>query len=95
MIIFSGKVLFRNNISHRGGAAHLFKSRIGLERDASGLFKDNHAKDVGGAIYVYSARWLSNYYEIDVESGNYFYVLINCNSYDKHNFNTYFQLNIC
>ena len=54
MIIFSGKVLFRNNTSHRGGAVHLFKSRIGLERDANVLFEDNHAKDVGGAIYVHS-----------------------------------------
>ena len=39
MIIFSGKVLFRNNTSHRGGAIHLFKSRIGLKKELRFILK--------------------------------------------------------
>ena len=78
VIDFSGTILFRNNTSHRGGAIHLFKSRIGLEQAVSIHFEGNYAKDVGGAIYVHSTKWFSSYYEI--ESGNYgdcFYVLMN------------------
>ena len=56
MIIFSGKVLFRNNTLRRGGAIQLFKYyRIGLGRGANVLFEDNHAKDVGGLIAVNAA----------------------------------------
>ena len=79
LIRFLGKILFRNNTSHRGGAIHLFKSRIGLERGVSIHFEENHAKDVGGAIYVHSTRWLSYYYELKPEKyGDCFYVLMNC-----------------
>lgn len=37
LIIFSGTVLLRNNTSHRGGAIHLYKSRIGLRKDVHAL----------------------------------------------------------
>ena len=86
MIIFSGRSLFRNNTGHRGGAIHLFKSRIGLYNGAKLFFSDNFAKDVGGAIYVHSTQWLSSYY--DIEAGNYgdcFYVIIDCH-YERYNF---------
>ena len=95
MIVFSGTVSFRNNTSHRGGAVHLFQSRIGLKRGANVLFEDNFAKDVGGVIYVHSTQWLSSYYESNVESGNYgycFYVLIECSSYNRSYYRAYFNL---
>ena len=81
LIIFYGKIVFRNNSSHRGGAIHLFKSRIGLTEGVNILLEHNFAKDVGGAVYVHSTKWLSSYYDID--NGNYgdcFFVLIDCNS---------------
>ena len=80
-IIFSGTILLRNNTSHRGGAIHLYKSRIGLKRGVRILFEHNYAKDVGGAIYVHSTQWLNNFY--DLAAGNYgdcFYVLIECDT---------------
>ena len=58
LVIFSGTILFRNNTSHRGGALHLFQSRIGLEKDVHIVFDGNSAEDVGGAIYVHSTKWL-------------------------------------
>ena len=79
LVIFSGTILFRNNTSHRGGALHLFQSRIGLEKDVHIVFDGNNARDVGGAIYVHSTQWLGSYY--DIEAGNYgdcFYVLMVC-----------------
>ena len=80
LVTFYGNIVFRNNTSHRGGAIHLFKSRIGLTKSVNISFKHNFARDVGGAIYVHSTNWLSSYYE--VENGNYgdcFFVLIDCN----------------
>ena len=81
LIIFSGTILFRNNTSHRGGALHLFQSRIGLEKDVHIVFDGNSAEDVGGAIYVPrdSTKLLSSYYEF--QAGNYgdcLYVLMDC-----------------
>ena len=92
LVIFSGTILFRNNTSHRGGALHLFQSRIGLEKDVHIIFTGNFAEDVGGAIYVYSTQWLSSYY--DSEAGNYgkcFYVLIPCP--DSYSLKHYFAIN--
>ena len=79
LITFYGKIVFRNNTSHKGGAIHLFRSRIGLTKGDDILLEHNYAKDVGGAIYVHSTNWLSNYY--DSEYGNYgdcFFVLVDC-----------------
>ena len=90
LVIFYGTIVFHNNTSHRGGAIHLFKSRIGLTKGVNMLLEHNFAKDVGGAIYVHSTKWLSNYY--DTEDGNYgdcFFVLIDCNS---QNFKDYFTM---
>ena len=67
LTIFYGKIVFRNNniISHRGGAIHLFKSRIGLTKGASTLLEHNFAKDVGGVIYIHTTNWLNGYYDGD------------------------------
>ena len=80
LVISSGAIVFCNNTSHRGGAIHLFKSRIGLTKGVSILMEHNFAMDVGGAIYVHSTKWLSSYYEVG--NGNYgdcFFVLMDCN----------------
>ena len=87
LVIFSGTILFRNNTSHRGGALHLFQSRIGLEKHVQIVFDSNFAEDVGGAIYVHSTQWQSSYY--DIEAGNYgdcFYLIMDChgNVYGHH-----------
>ena len=79
LITFKGVTIFKNNTAHRGGAIHLTKARIGLYNGAMVTFESNFAKDVGGAIYVHSTRWLSSYYDIEV--GNYgdcFYVIMDC-----------------
>ena len=80
LIIFCGKIAFRNNTSHKGGTIHLFRSRTVLKQGVSILLEHNY---VGGAIYVQSTNWLSNYY--DSENGNYggcFFVITDCNSPD-------------
>ena len=92
-IIFSGTILLKNNTSHRGGAIHLYKSRIGLKKGVRILFEQNDAKDVGGAMYVHSTQWLSSYYNLD--AGNYgdcFYVLIDCDT-ELYTFNLTFHKN--
>ncbi len=95
LVIFYGTIVFRNNTSHGGGAIHLFKSRIGLTKGVRILLEHNFAKDVGGAIYVHSTKWLSSYYE--TEDGNYgdcFFVLIDCNSQNfKGHFTVHFNNN--
>ena len=84
VIAFDGtKTIFRNNTSHRGGAVHLFNSKIAISRNVSIYFEGNYAKDVGGAIYVLSTDWLSNYYEIGGNYGECFYELLKCN-YDNY-----------
>ena len=93
LVIFSGTILFRNNTSHRGGALHLFQSRIGLQKDVHIIFTGNFAEDVGGAIYVHSTQWLGSYY--DIEAGNYgdcFYLLIDCHG-NRHPFAVEFKNN--
>ena len=50
---FVGCNIFRSNTGYRGGALYLHDSVIGLEKNSSLIFKDNKAKDVGGAIYVH------------------------------------------
>ena len=49
---FVGQSIFRNNTGYRGGALYLHDSAIGLEQNSSMIFKDNTAKDIGGAIYI-------------------------------------------
>ena len=93
VIAFGGTIIFRNNTSHRGGAIHLFKSNIGLKKGVDVIFEQNTAKDVGGAIYVHSTKWLTGYYGY-INQGTLehcFYILMDCNI-DYH-FNLTFKNN--
>ncbi len=49
---FYGTTVFRNNIGYRGGAMHLFNSRIYLTNQSELIFQNNAAQDKGGAVYV-------------------------------------------
>ena len=96
LVIFSGNILFRNNTSHRGGAIHLFKSKIILRKSVSIIFQDNYAKDVGGAIYVYSFDKFSPYYAVEVGNhGDCFYDLTDhyCSYRDLDSFKVCFENN--
>ena len=85
LLIFSGSILFRNNTSHRGGALHLFQSRIVLDEGVQIVFIDNFAEDVGGAMYVHSTQWLSSYYDFEGrDNEDCFYALMVCHGLNDH-----------
>ena len=55
-VTLSGNTTFSNNRGERGAALSLYHSFMIINYDARVVFQDNHADDVGGAIFVYDAR---------------------------------------
>ena len=53
-LCLQGTVLFRNNTAQQGGAIALVSTQVSFMPSAHIIFDDNHANDVGGAIFVES-----------------------------------------
>ena len=56
----SGRVNFINNTGYKGGAVYLMESYIRVTTNTDVLFQDNHANQVGGAIYSIGSQ-IDNY----------------------------------
>ncbi len=55
-VTLSGNTTFSNYRGEKGAALSLYHSFMILNYDARVVFQDNHADDVGGAIFVYDAK---------------------------------------
>ena len=60
-IIFKGVNYFIHNIDANGGALSLINGYIFVGNDTQLYFTDNHARDIGGAIYIQNDKLIVNY----------------------------------